>query len=136
MMKRFVLPVVLGLGLVAPALAEDLVPWGKSGAWTILRDPNHGNGCLVQTELSDGTFLRIGFGKKGDGIGYIASFNPAWSVIEPGKNYEVTVNFGVGSFIGLGKGDRDQPVVVTRHDAGRIRLRQLGQEVEGQPGLR
>ena len=36
----------------------------------------------------------------------------------------------------LGQGDGDQPVVVTRHDPRRIGLRQLGQEVEGQPFLR
>ena len=104
MMKRVALTLLLGLGTVVPALAEDLVQWGESGAWTILRDPNHGNGCLVQTALSDGSYLRIGFEKKGDGKGYIASFNPAWAAIESGKKYEVAVTFGEGSFIGEGRG--------------------------------
>ena len=119
MMKRFVLPLCLGLGLVTPALAEDLVPWGESGAWTILRDPNHGNGCLVQTALSDGTYLRIGFEKKGEAKGYIASFNPAWAPIDSGKKYEVAVTFGEGSFIGEGKGVKmgDMPGIEAKSDS-------------------
>lgn len=119
MMKRVALTLLLGLGTVVPALAEDLVQWGESGAWTILRDPNHGNGCLVQTALSDGSYLRIGFEKKGDGKGYIASFNPAWAPIEKGKKYEVAVTFGEGSFVGEGKGAMmgDMPGIEAKSDS-------------------
>lgn len=142
MLKRFVLPLCLGLGLAAPAMAADLVPWGESGAWTILRDPNHGNGCLVQTALSDGSFLRIGFEKKGDGKGYIASFNPAWSVIDAGKTYSVAVTFGDGSFIGEGKGAKmgDMPGIEAKSDSIELLValakeKSVNLSAEGGPGL-
>ena len=94
----------LSLALATPALAVDLVPWGESGPWKILRDPNHGNGCLVETALSDGSYLRIGFEMKGDGKGYISSFNPAWTAIKEDKKYDVAVKFADQSFVGEGRG--------------------------------
>lgn len=101
---RFVLPICATLAAASPALAVDLVPWGESGPWKILRDPNHGNGCLVETALSDGSYLRIGFDKKGDGTGYISSFNPFWTEIKEGKKYDVAVSFADQSFVGEGRG--------------------------------
>jgi hypothetical protein len=103
---RLVVPVCLSLAAASPALAVDLVPWGESGAWKILRDPNHGNGCLVETALSDGSYLRIGFHKKGDGKGYISSFNPFWTEIKEGKKYDVAVSFADQSFVGEGRGGK------------------------------
>jgi hypothetical protein len=102
------------LAFASPALAVDLVPWGESGPWKILRDPNHGNGCLVETALSDGSYLRIGFEKKGDGRGYISSFNPAWTAIKEDKKYEVAVKFGDRSFVGEGRGGKlgDMPGII------------------------
>jgi hypothetical protein len=104
MLKRFILPVCLSLAAISPALADELVPVGTSGAWGIFRDPTHENGCLTQAALSDGTFLRMGFDKKGSRTGYIASFNPAWSTVEVGKKYDVVVTFGNQSFTGEGTG--------------------------------
>jgi hypothetical protein len=100
--------------LACPAMAADLVPWGEAGPWKILRDPNRGNGCLVETALSDGSYLRIGFDKKGEGKGYISSFNPAWSAIKEGTTYEVTVKFSDQSFVGEGKGGKlgDTPGII------------------------
>jgi hypothetical protein len=107
MLKRIVLPAVLSLAALSPALANvDLVPWGESGAWKILKDPNRGNGCLVETGYGDGTYLRIGFDKKGDGTGYVSSFNPAWTEIKDDKKYDVTVTFGDQSFVGEGRGGK------------------------------
>jgi hypothetical protein len=104
----------LAFVFAGPALAADLVPWGESGPWKILRDPNRGNGCLVETALSDGSYLRIGFDKKGDGKGYISSFNPAWTAIEDGKKYDVAVKFGDQSFVGEGRGGKlgDMPGII------------------------
>jgi hypothetical protein len=109
------LPAILSLAAMSPALANvDLVPWGESGPWKILRDPNHGNGCLVETALSDGSYLRIGFNKKGDGKGYISSFNPAWTEIKEDKKYDVTVTFADKSFVGEGRGAKlaDMPGII------------------------
>jgi hypothetical protein len=104
MLMRFVLPVCLTIAAISPAFAEKLVPWGTSGPWKILRDPAHGNGCVAETALSDGSYLRIGFDKPGAGTGYISSFNPAWSSIKMGEKYDVKVTFGTQSFVGAGKG--------------------------------
>lgn len=119
MMKRLLVSAILALGAAAPALAEDLTVWGQSGDWTILRDPNHGNGCLVQATLSDGSTLRIGFEKKGDGLGYISSFNPFWAKFDMSKEYDVTVKFGDQLFVGKGKGATlaDMPGVVAKSDS-------------------
>jgi hypothetical protein len=118
MLKRFVLPVCLSIAAMSPAFAEDLVKWGTSGDWAIFRDPTHGNGCLVQAALSDGSYLRIGFEKKGEGKGYVSSFNPAWSKIEEGKKYDVTVTFGTQSFTGEGRGAMldKMPGIVAKSD--------------------
>ena len=95
------------------------VPWGESGPWKILKDPNHGNGCLVETALSDGSYLRIGFDKKGDGTGYISSFNPAWVDIKEDKKYDVTVTFGDQSFVGEGRGAKlaDMPGIIAKSNS-------------------
>lgn len=117
MFKRLVLPALMSLATLSPALANvDLVPWGESGPWKILRDPNHGNGCLVETALSDGSYLRIGFEKKGEGKGYISSFNPAWVEIKEDKKYDVTVTFGDQSFVGEGRGAKlgEMPGIIAK----------------------
>jgi hypothetical protein len=106
MLKRIALATVLAFVTISPAVADgELVPWGESGTWKILKDPNHGGGCLVQTALSDGSYLRIGFGKKGDGYGYIASFNPAWSQFKDARKYDVTIKFADQTFVGQGTGE-------------------------------
>jgi hypothetical protein len=120
MLKRIVLPALLSVATLSPALANvDLVPWGESGPWKILRDPNHGNGCLVETALSDGSYLRIGFDKKGDGTGYISSFNPAWVDIKEDKKYDVAVTFGDQSFVGEGRGAKlaDMPGIIAKSNS-------------------
>lgn len=106
MLLRYVLPICLSLAAASTAFAADRVLWGESGPWKIYKDPAHGNGCLVETALSDGSHLRIGFEKKGEGKGYIASFNPAWKDLREGEGYEVTVKFGDQSFGGKGRGVR------------------------------
>ncbi len=118
MLKQVALPLFLSLASVVPATAADLVPWGESGPWTILRDPNRGNGCLVETALSDGSYLRIGFEKKGDGKGYISSFNPFWEQFKEGDSYDVAITFGDRSFVGKGKGAKldDMPGVIVAAD--------------------
>lgn len=110
---------VLILALASPALAVDLVPWGESGTWKILKDPNHGDGCLIETALNDGSYLRIGFEKKGSGEGYISSFNPAWTAIKEDKKYDVTVKFGDQSFVGEGRGGKlgDMPGIIAKSNS-------------------
>ena len=114
MILRFVLPVCLSLAAVSPALAVDLVPWGTSGPWNILKDPNYDNGCVAETALSDGSYLRIGFMTPGSGKGYISSFNPAWASIKEDKKYDVAVTFAGQSFVGEGRGAKlgDMPGII------------------------
>ena len=95
---------LLAATIAVPALAADLVPWGESGAWTILKDPNRGNGCLIQSALSDGSYLRIGFDEPGKGKGYVSSFNPAWEQFSKAKKYDIAIKFGDAGFVGEGRG--------------------------------
>jgi hypothetical protein len=142
MIKHVVLSVGLSLAVVSPAFAEDLVPWGESGDWTILRDPNRGNGCLVQAAYEGGSYLRIGFEGKGEGKGYVASFNPAWQGLAEDQKYDVAIAFGDQSFVGEGRGIRvgDMPgvialandvnLLIALADADKVNL-----SIDGGPGL-
>jgi hypothetical protein len=101
-MKIALTALAFGLSLAAPVLAADLTEWGTSGPWVILQDPNHGNACLAQVSLSDGSMLRIGFHDKGK-KGFIASVNPAWT-FERDKEYPITYMFDTESFEGKARG--------------------------------
>lgn len=96
-MKKLVASIILSTALVTPALAVDLVQWGEAGAWTIMTDPNHDNGCLAQATLSDGSMVRMGFQDKGK-KGFFASFNPAWKEFKLDKKYPVTYMLDDASF--------------------------------------
>lgn len=85
------------------AFALDLVQWGTSGDWVIFTDPNHGNACLAQAELSDGSFLRFGFEEKGK-IGFLATFNPAWKEFKVDRRYPVTYALDDEVFEGEARG--------------------------------
>lgn len=71
-----------------PALSQGLKPWGSSDYWDVLIDPSLGNGCLIQSEFTDGTVIRIGFDQS-EGVGYVTAFNTAWGDIEEGEIYPV-----------------------------------------------
>jgi len=80
------------IGLAAlfatPAMAQDLEQWGVSEYWDIMIDPSLGNGCLIQSEFTDGSVVRIGFDRN-EGMGYVTAFNDAWGDIEEGVMYPV-----------------------------------------------
>lgn len=114
--------------IATPLLAADLIPVAMVGDWAILIDPNRGNGCLTQVSLSDGSTLRIGFDKPGDGTGYVSSFNPAWAQFVRGEPYDVTMTFGDTTFVGRGRGEElaGMPGVVVQADNLDL-LRELAQ---------
>ncbi len=80
------------IGLAAlfatPAMAQDLEQWGASEYWDVMIDPSLGNGCLIQSEFTDGSVVRIGFDRN-EGMGYVTAFNDAWGDIEEGVMYPV-----------------------------------------------
>ncbi len=72
----------------APAMAQELKQWGSSDYWDVMVDPSLGNGCLIQSEFSDGSIVRIGFDRN-EGAGYVLAFNDAWGDIQEGEWYPV-----------------------------------------------
>lgn len=46
-MKKTRVAIAMTIACASPLYALDLTKWGTSGDWVILRDPNHGNGCLA-----------------------------------------------------------------------------------------
>ncbi|MDT8857717.1 hypothetical protein RNZ50_22255 [Paracoccaceae bacterium Fryx2] len=75
--------------LATPVLAQGLVAWDTTAGWDVLIDPSLGNGCLIQSEFTDGSVVRIGFDLT-EGMGYVTAFNEAWGAIEEGKTYPVS----------------------------------------------
>ncbi|MFC6639886.1 hypothetical protein GV827_22025 [Sulfitobacter sp. JBTF-M27] len=79
---------ILGIALSSPALAQELEHWGSSDYWDVMIDPSLGDGCLIQSEFTDGSVVRIGFDPS-DGGGYVTVFNMAWGDIEQDEWYSV-----------------------------------------------
>lgn len=117
-MKSGFFALALAAALSTPVLAADLVPVAQVGDWYVLSDPNMKNGCLAQVALSDGSTLRLGLGKPGDGKGYVSSFNPAWAQFKKGEPYEITMTFGDMTYVGKGRGEElaGMPGVVVEAD--------------------
>jgi hypothetical protein len=86
-MTRMILAALLALGGTA-ASAQDLMAWGEAGPWDIMVDPTLGDGCLIQTEFTDGSVVRIGFDRL-QGNGYVTAFNMSWGDIVEGEYYPV-----------------------------------------------
>jgi hypothetical protein len=87
-LMTFAAAMLLTSASVTPVLAQGLEPWGSSDYWDVMIDPSLGNGCLIQSEFSDGSVVRIGFDRN-EGSGYVTAFNMAWGDIEEGAWYPV-----------------------------------------------
>jgi hypothetical protein len=84
----------------SPALAgNDLTPWGQSGDWRVLIDPDHGNGCLIEKEFSDGIRIRFGNLPLQNG-GFFAALSRDWSDLETGTTGTVKFLTGEAKFAG------------------------------------
>lgn len=100
------------LALIASAPASDAqtqrMTWGEAGNWTILIDPDVGNGCYMERTLEDGTLVQVGMVPIRDG-GFVALYNPAWTAIEDGVVGTVQFDFGTslfgGDYVGVVEGD-------------------------------
>lgn len=89
--------------LASPAKSQDLVTWGTTDYWDVLIDPGLGNGCLIQTEFTDGSVIRIGFDNE-DQTGYMMAFNDVWGDILEGETYEVFYALDAAEYAGMGIG--------------------------------
>ncbi|MFT6452787.1 MAG: hypothetical protein ACJA06_002291 [Halocynthiibacter sp.] len=87
-LTTIVATLLLSSALVLPVSAQSLEQWGASDYWDVMVDPSLGNGCLIQSEFSDGSVVRIGFDRN-EGAGYVTAFNMAWGDIEEGEMYPV-----------------------------------------------
>ncbi|MEM7067730.1 MAG: hypothetical protein AAF478_02505 [Pseudomonadota bacterium] len=79
---------LLGTTVTNPVLAQELEPWGASEYWDVMIDPSLGNGCLIQSEFTDGSVVRIGFDRL-EGEGYVTAFNASWGDIVEGETYSI-----------------------------------------------
>ncbi len=79
---------LLNTTAVLPVTAQSLEQWGASDYWDVMIDPTLGDGCLIQSEFTDGSVVRIGFDRI-DGGGYVTTFNNAWGDIVEGEIYPV-----------------------------------------------
>ncbi len=68
-----------------------LKEYGSVPGWDIYVDPDAGNGCLAVAEFTDNSVVYIGIDNT-TGDGYVTSLNPAWSDIEDGAVYPVTLS--------------------------------------------
>jgi hypothetical protein len=102
-MKAFLGALALGVAAATPTLALDLTPWGEAGAWQIMVDPNHDNGCLGQVMFDDGSFMRLGLHEKGK-KGFLAVFNPTWPEVKLDHKYAVAFKLDDDAFAGEAKG--------------------------------
>jgi hypothetical protein len=89
MFKPMMTVLTLALLSAGAAHAQDLESWGTAGGWDVMWDPSLGDGCLIQSEFTDGSVVRIGFDNNA-GMGYLTAFNMAWGDIEEGATYPVT----------------------------------------------
>lgn len=78
----------LGATVALPASAQSLQQWGASEIWDVMVDPSLGDGCLIQSEFTDGSLVRIGFDRT-QGVGYVTAFNLNWGDIEADEYYPV-----------------------------------------------
>jgi hypothetical protein len=74
--------------VTSPLRAQTLEQWGASEYWDVMVDPSLGDGCLIQSEFTDGSIVRIGFDRTQGGA-YVTAFNMAWGDIEEGASYPV-----------------------------------------------
>lgn len=98
-MRKLIGTTIIAAILATPVLAVDLVPVAQAGAWGILQDPNHGNNCLTEATMADGTVVRVGFRKEGK-EGMMSAFNAAWGEMKLGKNHPVEIKLGADSYAG------------------------------------
>lgn len=83
------LAAVASFALSTPVFSQALVHWDEVAGWEVMIDPTLGNGCLIQSEFTDGSIVRIGLDRT-EGNGYLIAFNENWGDIEEGKLYPVT----------------------------------------------
>ncbi len=97
-MYRYMLT-ILALCCASLLHAAGMERWGESGDWSILIDPEKGNGCLAWKPFENDMTVEIGAAPNQDG-GFFAAFNPAWVQIEDGATGVVQFDFGDAKFEG------------------------------------
>jgi len=85
---------------------DDLRPWGQSGDWSILVDPNVGNGCLIQKDFDEGFRMRLGYVPDRQG-GFFALLSEEWGHVEPGNTGVIRFISDQDKFAGEAEGIED-----------------------------
>ncbi len=103
MFKTTMMTAAVAVLVSGAAQAQNLESWGTVGVWDVMWDPSLGDGCLIQSEFTDGSVVRIGFDNI-EGMGYLTAFNGAWGDIEEGATYPVTFTLDGEAYEGEAKG--------------------------------
>jgi len=90
--------VVLAL-FAAPLAAEPLQPWGTSGDWAIMVDPDVGHGCLMEKLFDADTRVRFG-GVPSEKGAFVSAMNKSWADIDVGSKGTVKLIFDDSRFAG------------------------------------
>lgn len=94
-----IMPLVVFALSAGPLIAEPLEPWGTSGDWTILVDPDAGHGCLME-KVYDGE-IRIRFGGVPSEKGaFVSAANKNWVNVAVGTRGTVKLIFDDSRFSG------------------------------------
>lgn len=97
MKKNFTLAAWLSFSVILfpvnASLADQASLWKNVGGWEIRVDNTLGYGCFALAIYDGGTALRIGIDPSSDYNGYILLGNPKWKSLEPGKDYDLKIQF-------------------------------------------
>ncbi len=99
-MKRSRIALLIVFALAAsPLVAEPLKPWGTSGDWAILVDPNAGHGCLMEKVFDGETQIRFG-GVPSEKGAFVSAMNRSWVDLDIGNKGTVKLIFDDSRFAG------------------------------------
>jgi len=92
-MKNAILVFVFALLVVCSKAGADTQPlWKTVEGWDIRVDTTLENSCFLYSPFQDGTAFRVGFNRK-TRLGHVIIGNSAWASLEPGKEYDLDVQF-------------------------------------------
>lgn len=103
MMSKILKGILLSTIFGSVAWANTSSPWGTSGDWEILINPEVGYGCFMQRTSPDGTVVQVGAEPDKQG-GFFAVLNAGWTEITDGEEAVLTFDFGDAKFAGDAKG--------------------------------
>lgn len=94
---------LMAVFVASKASAQELAYWDTVNGWDILVDPTLGDGCLIQAEFDDGTYVRIGLDMS-DENGYVTLVNDEFDGVVAGDVYELGFLLDDEAYVGDARG--------------------------------